>query len=130
VTALVAATERRLVVPAPDAGWLTLFSGDEGPEHVELLVDAWRMQSAASLVACQLPAFGRAFAKVAFHPERVARVGQVGIHVAEDLRPTWRQVRQVLDLSSPSVRVRWEELRLGGPVDPGYLVVELVEVAP
>jgi hypothetical protein len=129
VTALLAATERRLVVPAPESGWLTLFS-DEPKDRIEEMVDGWSMMATASLVAAQLPEYRRANVVVTFHPERIAKVGQVGVHVAEDLRPTWTVVRRVLALAKPPVRTHWEKLRLGGTAESGYLVVELVEVAP
>src|SRR5438105_2168115 len=109
MTSLVAATERRLVVPAPDAGWLTLVS-DEPKERIEELVDGWSMMTTASLAAARVPEYRRANVVVTFNPEKIAKVGQVGVHVAEDLRPTWTVVRRVLALSKPPVRVHWEKL--------------------
>jgi hypothetical protein len=126
---LVAETKRRLVIPAPEVGWLTIL-GEADPERLLELVDGWSMMTTASAAAAQIPEYRRASVAVTFHPERVAKVGQPGVHVAEDLRPTWTVVRRVLALGKPPVRVHWEELRLGGVAEQGYLVVVLVEVAP
>jgi hypothetical protein len=122
-------TKRRLVIPAPDAGWLSLV---EKPSETQLLdiVDGWQSMTTISLAAAGIPEYRRAHVWVIFHPREVAEQGVVGIHVAEDLRPTWHIVRRTLALAKPPVRTHHEKLVLGRTVDDPYLVLELTEVAP
>lgn len=124
----------RLVVPAPDGGWLALASPREGVDRLALGRD-WCEVTAASVVAAGLPRLGRVHADVEIRPQRPAPAG--AIHVAEDVRPSVHQVfaglvaAGVLSRHDRGVVVA-ESLTMGPPTGPaggqGYLVLTLREV--
>lgn len=124
---LVAESERRLVVPVPQEGWLQAFEPQGRGERL-MLADAWTVATAREALRRELPPFRRALGLVTFYPKSIAEKGKPGIHVAADLTPTWLVVRRWLALNG--VNVHWETLHLGSPVGLPYLLLVLTEVHP
>lgn len=121
-------TSYRLVIPVPDTGWLSLFWPMDKDEQLATAED-WRKATDRCLVAAALPRLGSVVARVEVRPRRLAKPGDLGIHVAEDLRPSWNEVRQVLRESG--TRAIRDEMAFGpftGTADP--LMVITFSVVP
>lgn len=102
----------RLMVPAPDAGWLTLRQPAD-PDLRRAAAKGWRLSANLSVIAAQLPELGSASALVLARPRKTTPVGESGIHAGEDVRPAWHQVRDALNEAGISVVA--ERLILGHP---------------
>lgn len=102
----------RLMVPAPDAGWLTLRQPARADRR-RAAAKGWRLSADLSVVAAQLPELGPASALVLARPRKTTPVGEPGIHAGEDVRPSWHQVRDAL--KGAGISVVAERLILGHP---------------
>lgn len=129
----------RLVVPAPEAGFLALLFPTT-PEDRRALVDGWRHQVQTAAMAARTPALARVKVRATAYPVAVSAVGTSGpVHVAEDVRPTLNAVYAGLVAvgvlpGASGLHVLAERLELGAAVGaaqaPGHLVLELTEVRP
>lgn len=127
----------RLVVAAPDHGWLTLTTPRDGEDRL-VLGDAWNRAAYRSAIAAELPPMRRVMALAEARPRLIDPVGGWGIHVAEDVRPTMHEIYTALVQAGVLQRydrscLVGEFLALGVPTGEaggqGYLVLTLREVA-
>ena len=81
----------RVVVPVPDNGWLSLLWPETPVDRLALARD-WRAMAARSCVAARVPFLGRA----RLQAEVKLRRFELGLNVAEDVRPALIQVVQGL----------------------------------
>src|SRR6266496_4408438 len=84
-------TAHRLVVPAPDAGWLTLTSPEAHGSRRQL-ARQWRLATAGAVRAAGLLRLGPVRVQAEARPRRIAPVSGWGIHLAEDVRPSMHRV--------------------------------------
>jgi len=126
----------RLVVPAPDQGWLTLTS-PKARGRRRALARGWRLATAASVRAAGLSRLGPVRVHAEARPRRIAPISGWGIHHAEDVRPSMHRVFEGLVDAGVIERndrtcVIDESLTLGVPTGEaggqGYLVLTLREL--
>jgi hypothetical protein len=126
----------RLVVVAPDEGWLTSWDPWDGEDRLALGA-AWVEATVAAVQASGLGLVSRrVLLRVTARPPRIAFVGP-GIRRAEDVRAVFHNVMKALEQAG--VLPSWRERTVAGSTlvlgaaageasGQGFLEVELTEV--
>ena len=126
----------RLVVPAPEGGWLTLTS-PKARGRRRSPARHWRLATAGAVRAAGLLRLGPVRVQAEARPRRIAPISGWGIHHAEDVRPSMHRVFEglvdagVIERNDRTCVVD-ESLTLGVPTGEaggqGYLVLTLREL--
>lgn len=118
--------QHTLTVPTPERGWLSVLWPEDVAQRVARSNAFWA-EAGASIRAAGLPRLGRVIVRATFRPRHVANRGEVGLHVADDLHPSWLPVKEAL--LEAGIEVFREKLLLracGKSMDP-FLLVEMWE---